>query len=326
MHLFDHLTPEVRVALGGILGILVVSSVLVFAVCKFRPQRDHSELVKRTRTWWIIAGLFGISLALPEWGFLCFLGFVSFLALKEYLSLIPTRRADRRVLFWAYLSIPLQFYWVHLSWYGMFIIFIPVYMFLLIPTRMVFTGRTEGFLRSAGVVHWGLMTTVFSLSHAAYLLVLKPVESGRITAAWPTVESALQPGPGLLIFLVVLTQLGDVAQFVWGKSLGRHKIAPNVSPGKTVEGFLGGVATTVVLAWLIGPRLTLMDAKWSLLAGLLIGVAGFLGDLSISAIKRDLGVKDSGSILPGHGGILDRADSLTYTAPLFFHYVYHLYF
>ena len=326
MHLYDHLTPEVRIALAGILGILVVSSVLVIVICKLRQQRDHTELFKRTRTWWIIAGLFGVALALPQWGFLCFLAFVSFLALKEYLSLIPTRRADRRVLFWAYLSIPLQFYWVHLSWYGMFIIFIPVYMFLLIPTRMVFTGRTEGFLRSAGVVHWGLMTTVFSLSHAAYLLVLGPVETGRVAPAWPTPESALQPGPGLLIFLVVLTQFNDVAQFIWGKSLGRRKIAPNVSPGKTVEGFLGGAATTVVLAWLIGPRLTLMDAKWSLLAGLLIGIAGFLGDLSISAIKRDLGVKDSGSILPGHGGILDRADSLTYTAPLFFHYVYHLYF
>jgi len=208
--------------------------------------------------------------------------------LKEYLSLIPTRRADRRVLFWAYLSIPFQYYWVHTEWYGMFIIFIPVYAFLLIPTRMVMTGQTEGFLRSAGTVHWGLMTTVFSLSHAAYLLVLQSSATGRIAPTWPTPQSAASPGPGLLVLLVVLTQLNDVAQYVWGKSFGRLKVAPNVSPGKTV--------------------------------------AGFAGDLSISALKRDLGVKDSGSMLPGHGGLLDRVDSLTYTAPLFFHYVYYCYF
>jgi phosphatidate cytidylyltransferase len=325
MHI-DHLTTEVRWALAAILLILVIASAVVLVLRKLQPERDRTELARRVRTWWIIAGLFGCSLVLGERGLLVFLALVSFLALKEFLSLIPTRRADRRVLFWAYLSIPLQYYWIHERWYGMFIIFIPVYLFLLVPTRMVMTGQTEGFLRSAGMVHWGLMTTVFSLSHAAYLLVLHPVDAPRISPAWPVAESAAAPGPGLLILLIALTQLNDVAQYVWGKSLGRRKIAPNVSPGKTVAGFVGGVATTTVIALLAGPRLTLLDETHSLIAGLMIGVGGFVGDLTISALKRDLGVKDSGDLLPGHGGILDRVDSLTYTAPLFFHYVYYCYF
>jgi phosphatidate cytidylyltransferase len=138
-------------------------------------------------------------------------------------------------------------------------------------------------------------------------------------------NSAASAGPGLLLFLVLLTELNDIFQYLWGKSLGHRHVAPHVSPKKTWAGVIGGVGTTTLLAGLIGPWLTFMDWRHSLLGGLLIGVAGFAGDLSISALKRDLGVKDSGTTLPGHGGILDRVDSLTYTAPLFFHFVWYGY-
>jgi phosphatidate cytidylyltransferase len=111
-----------------------------------------------------------------------------------------------------------------------------------------------------------------------------------------------------------------VAQFTWGKLFGKHKISPSVSPKKTWEGFLGGVATSIVLASLIGPLLTPMDVMWSAFAGGLISVSGFLGDITESAVKRDLGVKDAGALIPGHGGILDRIDSLTYAAPIFTHF------
>jgi phosphatidate cytidylyltransferase len=241
-----------------------------------------------------------------------FWAFVSFLALKEYLSLIPTRRADRRVLFWAYLAIPIHYYWVGIAWYGMFIIFIPVYMFLLLPLRMVIIGETEGFLRAAGTLHWGMMTTVFSLSHMAYLLVLDPA------------KNPAGGGAGLLLYLVFLTQFNDVAQYTWGKLFGKHKVIPKVSPKKTWEGLIGGNLTTLALAVLIAPYLTPLTPYEAAGAGLIIGVFGFIGDVTISALKRDIGVKDSGSLIPGHGGVLDRIDSLTYTAPLFFHYVYYL--
>ncbi len=312
--MFDGVLPNVQWALTGLYGVLVVASALTFALVRLQPNRDFRELVLRVKSWWVMVTLFALAMALSPTVSLIFLGVVSFLALKEYLSLIPTRRADRRVLLWAYLAIPIQYYWIGAERYGFFIIWIPVYMFLLLPAIMVGHGNTQGFLRAAGSLHWGLMTCVFSLSHAAFLLVLP--EEGNPAAG----------GAGWLLFLVVLTQANDVGQYLWGKMLGRTKAAPAVSPGKTVEGFLGGMATTTVLALLIAPYLTAFDWRFAAVAGLFIGFAGFIGDVTVSAIKRDLGVKDSGSLLPGHGGILDRVDSLTYTAPLFFHYVRYFYY
>jgi phosphatidate cytidylyltransferase len=238
-----------------------------------------------------------------------FFAFVSFLALKEYFSIVPTRRADRRVLFWAYLAIPFQYYWVAQAWYGMFIIFIPVYVFLLL--RMVLIGETKDFLHAAGTLHWGIMTLVFGISRIAYLLVL------------PEARNPVAGGAGLVLFLVFLTQFNDVAQYVWGKMLGRHKIIPRVSPNKTWEGFLGGIATTTILSVALSGWLTPLHLDMAVLAGLLISIAGFIGDVTISALKRDIGLKDSGSMLPGHGGILDRIDSLTY-ALFSFHLLFAL--
>lgn len=313
MRLFN-LDPAVQSSIAAVFAALALAALVVFVLGRVRSQADWSELRQRVASWWVMAAVFTAAIAVSRGTSIVFFAVVSFLALKEYLSLIPTRRADRRVLFWAYLAVPLQFVWVHMEWYGMFIIFIPVYAFLLIPLRMITVGRTEGFLRAAGTVHWGLMLMVFSLSHAAFLLILRLKE-----------HPDHDPGPGLVVFLVVLTELGDVAQYLWGKSLGRRKIVPAVSPQKTWTGFLGGVATIIALAALSGPYLTPMNRLQSAVAGLIIGLAGFVGDVNISALKRDLGIKDSGSLLPGHGGILDRVDSLTYTAPLFFHYVYWLF-
>jgi len=305
--------PSVLWAMGGILGILVAATVIVWVVGRLRPVLDLDELRQRIRSWWIMALVFLLALALTRTISLVFFGFVSFLALKEYLSLIPTRRADRSVLFLAYLTIPIQYLWVGVEWYGMFIIFVPVYMFLLLPMRMVLVGETAGFLRSVGTLHWGLMMTVFSLSHIAYLLVL------------PAAVNPNGAGAALVLYLVFLTQGNDVAQYLWGRSLGRHRVVPTVSPNKTWEGLLGGVATTVALGLVLAPLLTPFGRREAVVATLLIGFGGFIGDIVISALKRDLGIKDSGTLLPGHGGILDRIDSLTYTAPLIFHFVHYLY-
>ena len=310
---FD-LSPNVGYALLGILGLLVVASLFALVLGRIRRDKDYSELRLRIRTWWVIVLLFGAAIALTPIFAIALLGFVSFLAYKEYVTLIPTRRADHRVLFWSYVAIPLQYYWVADAWYGMFIIFIPVYCFLLLPARMVLIGETDGFIRAAGTLHWGLMSTVFSLSHTAYLLAL------------PAAGNPVAGGDGLLLYLLLLTQLNDVAQYVWGKTFGRHKVVPKVSPKKTVEGLIGGILTTAAVAVAVAPFLTPLTRLESLGAGLLIGVSGFLGDISVSAVKRDLGIKDSGNTLPGHGGILDRVDSLTFAAPLFFHFVYYLHY
>jgi len=305
--------PTLLWASAGVVLLLIISTVIIAFLTHRYPKKNFSELRARLRSWWWMAGIFILAMLIDKVISLFLFGFLSFLALKEYLSLIPTRRADRRVLFWAYLAILLQYYWVGIAWYGVFIIFIPVYMFLFLPIRMILIGETEGFLKAAGTLHWGLMTTVFCLSHAAYLLAL-PDEVN------PT------GGAGLLLFLVFLTEFNDVLQYIWGKLLGQHKIIPKVSPNKTWEGFLGGLVTTTFMAVLLAPWLTPLNLWQSGFAGILIATAGFFGDVSISAIKRDLGIKDSGNLLPGHGGILDRVDSLTYTAPLFFHFIYYLHY
>ncbi|MGZ8216685.1 phosphatidate cytidylyltransferase [Methylomagnum sp.] len=306
--------PNVLYALAGVFGVLVLASAIVWLLQRRSPGKDYRELRQRVNSWWIMASVFAAAMSLNRNVSLVFFAFVSFLALKEYLSLIPTRRADRRVLLWAYLAIPLQFLWIAKAWYGMFIVFIPVYAFLFLPVRMVMIGETADFLRAAGTLHWGLMTMVFSISHLAFLLVL------------PEAQNSVAGGPGLVLFLVLLTESNDVAQYIWGKLLGRHKIIPKVSPNKTWEGFVGGFLTTTGLAVLLAPWLTPLNLAHAVVAGLLIGWAGFIGDVVISALKRDIGVKDSGALIPGHGGMLDRIDSLTYTAPLFFHFMRYLYF
>lgn len=310
--LSNTLSPQLLWALGGVFALLAVAQIIVLLLGRGGGDK-HRELADRVRSWWVMAGIFTLAMAVHTTVSIVFLGFVSFLAFKEYLAMVSSRRADRRVIFWGFLAIPLQFYWVAIGWYGMFIIFIPVYMFLLLPTRMVLVGETRGFLKAAGTLHWGLMTTVFSISHAAYLLALPA-------------ERSVAGGAGLLFFLVFLTQFNDVAQYTWGKLFGKTPVVPLVSPKKTLEGLLGGVATTTLLAAVIAPYLTPMDLTHSLLAGAVIGLAGFFGDVVISAVKRDIGVKDSGSLIPGHGGIMDRVDSLTFTAPLFFHFIYYLYY
>lgn len=210
----------VLMTIGGLYGVLVFASATIFAMKIFQPEKDLTEVSKRTWSWWVIITVFSVAIIMDRTVSIIFLGFVAFLAFKEYVSLVPTRRADRRVLLWAYLAIPLQFFWVHEYWYGMFIIFIPVWMFLFLPLRMFLMGQTDGFLRSAGTLQWGLMITVFSLSHAAYLMSLPAIDNPQAGSA------------GLLLFLVILTQFNDVAQFIWGKSLGKKKIVPAVSPGK----------------------------------------------------------------------------------------------
>ncbi len=311
--MFNHLEPPMIWSLGGLYLLLIIASVIANLLKMQQPEK-HAELVARVNSWWVMILIFSLAIIISTRLAIILFALISFLALKEYLAMITTRRADRRVVFWAFVAIPLQFYWVAIGWYGMFIIFIPVYLSLLIPARMAMIGETQGFLKAAGTLHWGLMMTVFSVSHAAYLLAL------------PDNPAAPAGGAGLLFYLVFLSQFNDVAQYTWGKLFGKHPVVPKVSPKKTVEGLLGGVLTTTLIGWLIAPYLTPLSGWWALLAGLIIGLSGFFGDVVISAVKRDIGVKDSGNLIPGHGGIMDRIDSLTFTAPLFFHYLYYLHY
>jgi phosphatidate cytidylyltransferase len=296
----------------GILAILVVASVIGY-VLQQRLSPDGSNasienLNARIKAWWVMAILIGIAFLAGRIGVLVLFGFCSFAALREFITLTHTKRADHWALAAAFFVVlPLQYFLLWAEQYGIFSIFIPVYAFLLMPIISVLRGDTERFLDRIAEVQWALMICVFCASHVPALLTLNiPGYEGRDVL--------------LIAFLVIIVQLSDVLQYVWGKLFGRTKIAPNLSPAKTVEGFAGGVAS----ATLIGAGLWWITPFTPFQAGLLafvITLMGFFGGLVMSAIKRDRGVKDWGNLIEGHGGLIDRLDSVVFSAPIFFHIV-----
>lgn len=310
---FSHLTPQLIHFMIFIFGLLIFATALTW-ILDIKKKGKLKEIKLRIISWWVISALTLGSVILGKYGVIVFFAAVSFLGLSEYLKIIPQRKVDKRIPLYLFLAILLQYYWVSIEWYNMFLVFIPVYVFLFLPIRLMLTGEIQDYLRSASFMYWGMMMNVFCISHLAYLFLL------------PSIKTAGTYGAGHVMYLIFLTEANDVAQFLWGKMLGKRKIAPSISPNKTWAGFLGGVFTTTVASLFLGPFLTPMNIFYSAVAGAGISIFGFFGDISVSAIKRDIGVKDSGSLIPGHGGILDRIDSLTYTSLLFFHFSKYFYY
>lgn len=302
---------ELQLLLRLVLGILVVSTIAGLAGRAFlrgeAARATFQNILDRTRAWWLMTAVFVGAIAAGETGMLVLFGFISFLALREYVTLTPTKRADHRTLFYAFfVATPVQYYLISIDWYGVFAIFIPVYVFLFIPMRCVLSGDTERFMERTAVIQWGLMVCVYFVSHAPAILVLLDL------------HEYVGENAKLLFYFVLIVELGDVCQYLWGKMLGRHKLSPTVSPNKTWEGFVGGVLTATVLGtalYWVTPFTLLQAAVMSFI----VTVVGTFGDLTMSAIKRDRGVKDYGALLRGHGGMLDRIDSLCFAAPVFFH-------
>ncbi len=295
---------------GGVLAILVVSSVTGWILSQRVKSEAGKATVKnlnaRTRAWWIMVAIFCVAMASGGLGSIILFALTSFLALREFITLAPTRQGDHRSLFWIFFVVlPIQYYLIYIKWYGLFSIFIPVYAFLLIPIRSAVSGDFENFLERTAKIQWGLMICVYCISHVPALLSLKiPGYEGQ--------------NGKLMFYFVLIAQISDVLQYVWGKTFGRHKIAPTVSPNKTWEGFLGGIACATLIGaglWRATPFTPLQSAGMSLA----ITLMGFGGGLVMSAIKRDCGVKDYGNLIGGHGGVMDRIDSLCFAAPIFFH-------
>jgi len=300
---------EIWLLLGGVVGVLVVAEI-VYRVLDVRSRGTKTPLLEnlqqRIRTWWIMCAIFTIAVLVGKTGTTLLFALISFMALREFVTLTPTRAGDHRALFWIFFVIaPLQYFFVGTDNYGMFTILIPVYAFLFVPARIVLSGDAERFLERAAKIQWGLMICVYCVSHAPALLGLK-------------LRDYDGQNMKLLLFFVIVAQLNDVLQYVWGKAIGKRKIAPTISPNKTWEGFIGGTLS----ATLIGAMLwwaTPFSMWQAALMSLLITAMGFVGGLTMSAIKRDRGVKDFGASLGGHGGFLDRIDSICFAAPVFFH-------
>jgi phosphatidate cytidylyltransferase len=292
---------------AGVLALLTLGALAAALLPRLRPGRDYTELRQRVNSWWVMVALLSAALALGWQATLALFVVVSFIALREYLSLAPARPEDRLIILGSYLVVPMSYAWVLINEYGIYLVFVPVWVFLVTPFLMAALGETRSYLQRASSFHWGQVTCVYSIGFVVWLMRTPKTE-------------ALPAGPaGLVFLLLVATEFNDVAQYCWGKAIGRHKIMPKVSPNKTWEGFLGGWVTTAALIWLIGPIFAPLSGLNLAIMALVLPVAGFAGDVTMSAIKRDIGVKDTSRLIPGHGGLLDRIDSLTFTAPLYFH-------
>ncbi|MDO5534329.1 MAG: phosphatidate cytidylyltransferase [Propionibacteriaceae bacterium] len=314
---------EAATLLLGTLGVLAVATVIVLLVSWRLRGEKHAALTlnlrQRTGAWWIMIGILAVGLALGETALIVLFAALSFVGLREMVRLVPEARGDREVLVWLVLIGTLHWFFVWRHWYGMFAIFVPVYAFLFLPAVAALRARVDGFLHRTAAVQWMLMVSVYALSHVPAILQLTvAIEGGREAAEGSAPGTGGTASAALLLWLVIVVQGSDVLQYVWGKTLGRHPIAPTVSPNKTWEGFLGGIASATALGvalWWATPF-----APWQ--AGVLAFVScvmGFLGGLVMSALKRDSGIKDFGTLIPGHGGIMDRFDSLVFAAPIFFH-------
>ncbi|SHJ42227.1 phosphatidate cytidylyltransferase [Aureimonas altamirensis DSM 21988] len=304
-----------RTLLWLLLGLVILLAVAT-VVGQMLAQRASGasaiatmdNLNKRIRAWWLMVAVLAIAFFFGKAVTLVLFALTSFYCLREFISLTPTRPADHAALAAAfYVFLPLQYILIGIDWQTLFSIAIPVYAFLALPALAVLRHETDGFLERSAKVQWALMLTVYCISHAPALLLLKiPGFEGRNVL--------------LLFFLIFVVQASDVLQYVFGKLFGRHPIAPVVSPNKTWEGFVGGGATATLLGaclWWATPFTPLQAAGLALA----IVLAGFCGGLVLSAVKRSMGAKDWGTMISGHGGALDRMDSVTYAAPLFFHLV-----
>jgi len=291
--------------------LLVLGALAAALMPRLKPGADHRNLQQRVASWWVMAALLVAGLLLGWQAMIALFAVVSFIALREFLSLSPLDRADRLIVLVAYLTIPLCYGLVAANQYGKYLVAVPVYAFLILPFLMACAGQTERYLARAAVVHWGVVTCVFNLGFIPFLMMVPAWEAPQAGAA------------GMVFLLLLATELNDVAQYCWGKAIGRlnilGKIMPRVSPNKTWEGFLGGWATTAAVILVLGPIFTPLHGIGLWTVALLLPPTGFAGDVTMSAIKRDLGVKDTSALIPGHGGVLDRIDSLTFTAPLYFH-------
>ena len=303
---------EIWQLFGGLIITLIIASSIGYGL-KFKvgfstPHAVIDNLNARINAWWIMILIIFAAAALGFYGVIGLFFVISFMALREFLSLLYIRRGDHLALAACfYVILPLQYFLVAIDWFSMFTIFIPVYGFLFLPILSALLGDTAHFLDRSTKVQWALMISVFCISHIPAILTLD-------------IEGFEDKKLLLMIFLILVVQSSDVLQYVWGKLFGKHKIAPKLSPSKTAEGFVGGVVSASVLGGLLY-WLTPFNPVQAVLMSLLICLMGFLGGLVMSAMKRSMGVKDWGNMISGHGGMLDRMDSLCFAAPIFFHVV-----
>lgn len=313
--------------IGLLLTTLVVQAIAIAVgqVLKRQPETriDHGivrTFNRRIAAWFTINAILAIALCFPRVVTVTLFGVISFWALREFITMTPTRRADHRALFWTFFVFtPLQYILVGMGHekYSVYSIMIPVYASLFLPARIAFTGDHKRFLERTAKIQFGLLICVYALSYAPALLDMELL-------TWNADQERLVEWEGsnfgLLFYFILMVQLSDMLQFLWDKLAGKHVIAPKINASKTWEGFIGGSVSTAIIGTfvhLIG--VTPFTWHGAGCMALLISVMGFAGSMTMSAIKRDRGVADYGTLVQGHAGILDRIDSVCFAAPVFYH-------
>lgn len=301
--------PKLWWAAAAIFAALAIGTAVRLMGLRGVPQDVADKRLSSLKTWWTVMTVLIASAFLGAMGLAVLFTAISFISLREFARMNPETQRNRQLENMAYLLIPLNYFCILMRWPQVFAVFLPLVSIGSFSTVLILHSQTEGFTHRAARAVWGLLVTVYFPAHAVLLSALPP-ESNPVAGV-----------AGWFLLLVILTMWNDIAQALVGRRIGKHKMRPLVSPRKTWEGFWGGAIATSLLAVGLAPWLTPLSPAQAALSGLVIALAGSCGDLNMSAVKRDAGVKDSGQILPGQGGMLDRIDSLTFSAPAFYYLI-----
>ena len=299
-----------------VFSALAIGTVLRLVVLRGASPDVANARFSSLKTWWVLAVLMSLAVLLGKFGIILLLATAGILGLREFLNLIGWQVLGAPTVFALFASIPIYYLLVCFGFEEIVRWTAPIVFLMGIASIRSLSGLMEGYIRTTSAAFFGLLLFVYGPSYAYFVTTLSETHEPAVGAV------------GWFLYLVVLTEGSDIAQALIGRAIGKTKIIPRTSPNKSLEGFLGGVIITVGLAAAIAPWLTTwtLSAGWigvclAILSGLLISIIGFLGGTNMSGIKRDANVKDGSTLLPGQGGMMDRIDSLTFTAPAFYCFV-----
>ncbi|MEQ8406077.1 MAG: phosphatidate cytidylyltransferase [Oceanicaulis sp.] len=296
-------SPALALGYSGVVALLLLGTLAAALLPRLDPAR-FADLPARVRTWWILFAVAGGAL-LAGWAvFTLVLAAISYIAVREFVSLAPTRKEDRGAVLFVYASVAISYGAVFADSYAAFLVIAPIYIFVGAAVLLSLAGRPEGFLTTAGVLQFGVIVCVYFTGHLALLMRVPAEELGP-------------SGPAGLVFLVLLaTQAGGVADYVV-----QTLAAPDAAPGTSLRGRLahGVVSAGAFIA--LAPVFSPLQTWQAVVVGIGLPVWALCGDQVVRAMRRELGVQSTSLLLPGHGGALDRLAGLAFAAPWCFHMI-----
>lgn len=316
-----------------LLAVILTALAIATLVSVLMRRRDspsiEAAMLKRfnhkLRVWWMMTAILVFGFLLHWVGTVLLFGLVSFWALREFVTMTPTRRGDHRTLFWVFfVFLPFQYLLVlfgssppqwlfgtrQVDFYGLYSIFIPVYASLFIPARIALSGDSKRFLERSAIIQAGLLICVYALSYAPALLDLDLVRTDG--TRWKGSNLSL------LVFMLLIAQLASVLERAWSRLAGKHLLAEKINASRTWEGLFGSMVTTGLVAAALCWATPFYPWEAAVM-GTVVTIMATAGTLAMSAIKRDRGVTDTGSLVQGHAGVLDQIDNVCFAAPVFYH-------